>query len=98
VNILGHDIAAVKQTGGHVLAVARVTLDHLVVGLEARHANLLNAVGFVRRLGGRDNWSVCNKREMYARVGYEVGLELIEIDVEGAVEAKGGGDGGNDCA
>ena len=26
----------------------------------------------------------------------QVGLELIEIDIEGAIETKGGGDGGDD--
>ena len=33
---------------------------------------------------------------MDAGVGHEVGLELGDVDVEGAVEAEGGGDGGDD--
>ena len=28
-------------------------------------------------------------------VGHQVGLELSEINVEGAIESQGGGDGGN---
>jgi hypothetical protein len=35
VNILGNNITAVQQAGGHVLSVARIALHHLVVGLEA---------------------------------------------------------------
>jgi hypothetical protein len=35
VGILGHDISAVQQAGSHVLPVAGVALDHLVIGLEA---------------------------------------------------------------
>jgi hypothetical protein len=30
-----------------------------------------------------------------ARVGHQVGLELVQIDVEGAVEAERSGDGRN---
>lgn len=35
VAVTRNDIAAVKQSDGHVLAVARITDHHLVVGLEA---------------------------------------------------------------
>ena len=35
---------------------------------------------------------------MDARVRDQVGLELGQIDVEGSVEAQGGGDGGHDLA
>ena len=31
-------------------------------------------------------------------VGHQVGLELGQIHVEGAIEAQGGGDGGHDLA
>ncbi|KAI7091893.1 Tubulin alpha [Hortaea werneckii] len=81
VGVLGHDITTVEQASGHVLAVARVTLDHLVVGLEAGHGDLLDAV----RL-----------REVNTRVRDQVGLELVQVDVEGAVKAERGGDRGDD--
>lgn len=42
VSLLGDNITAVQQAGGHVLAVAGVTLDHLVVGLEAVHGDVLD--------------------------------------------------------
>lgn len=96
VSVLGDDVTAVEQAGGHVLAVARVTLDHLVVGLEASHGDLLDAVGLVGGLGGGDDRGVGDQREVDTRVGDQVGLELVEIDVEGAVETERSGDGRND--
>jgi hypothetical protein len=52
VGVLGDNVTAVQQARGHVLAVAGVALDHLVVGLEARHGHLLDRVGLVGGLGG----------------------------------------------
>lgn len=34
VHVLGHHVASVQQAARHVLAVARVALHHLVLGLE----------------------------------------------------------------
>ena len=96
VGVLGDNITTVKQAGGHVLAVAWVALNHLVVWLEAGHGDLLDGVGLVGCLGCGDNWGVGDEREMDTGVWHQVGLELVEIDVEGAVEAEGGGDGGDD--
>ena len=96
VGVLGDDVAAVQQTGGHVLAVTGVALDHLVVGLEAGHGHLLDRVGLVGGLGGRDNGRVGDKGEVDTGVGDQVGLELVQVDVERAVEAQRRGDGGND--
>lgn len=96
VGILGDDIATVQQAGGHVLAVTGVALHHLVVGLEARHGHLLDRVGLVGGLGGRDDGRVGNEGEVDTRVGDQVGLELVQVDVERAVEAERSGDGGND--
>lgn len=42
VDIVGNDITTVQQASGHVFAVAGITLDHLVVGLEARVRDLLH--------------------------------------------------------
>jgi hypothetical protein len=97
VNVLGDDIATVQQAGGHVLAVAWVALNHLVVWLEAGHGDLLDGVGLVGSLRGGDDWGVGNEREVDTWVGDEVGLELVQVDVEGAIEAEGGGDGRDDC-
>lgn len=96
VGVVGDNVTAVQQAGGHVLAVAGVTLDHLVVGLEARHGHLLDRVGLVGSLGGRDNRGVGDQREVDSGVGDQVGLELVQVDVEGTVESERGGDGGDD--
>ena len=40
VGVVGNNVTAVEQAGGHVLAVAGVALDHLVVGLEAYSQNM----------------------------------------------------------
>jgi len=97
VGVLGDDVAAVQQTGGHVLAIARVALDHLVVGLEACVGDLHDRVGLVGGLGGRDDGGIGDEREMDTGVRDQVGLELVQIDVEGAVEAERGSDGRDDC-
>jgi hypothetical protein len=96
VGVVGDDVAAVQQARGHVLAVAGVALDHLVVGLEARHGHLLDRVGLVGGLGSRDDGRVRNEREVDARVRDQVGLELVKIDVERAIEAERRGDRGDD--
>lgn len=97
VSVLGDDITTVQQASGHVLAVSGVALDHLVVGLEARHGHLLDGVGLVRSLSGRDDWRVGDQREVNARVWHQVGLEFVQVDVQGSIETKGSGDGRNDC-
>ena len=97
VGVLGDDVSAVEQAGGHVLAVARIALDHLVVRLEAGVGDLHDRVGLVGSLGGGDNGSVGNEREVDTGVGDQVGLELVEIDVEGTIETERGGDGRDDC-
>jgi hypothetical protein len=81
VDILGYNITTVQQTGSHVLSVAGVALHHLVVGLEAGHGDLLDGVGLVGCLGGGNDWGVGNEREVNTWVGYQIGLELVQINV-----------------
>jgi hypothetical protein len=108
VDILGDDVSSVEKTTGHVLALPGVALDHLVVALETRDCHLGYRVGLVERctsaetmidsltLFGRDDGCVGSKREMDPRERNQVGLELVQIDVEGTVESKRCGNGGND--
>jgi len=91
-DVLGHNVAAVEQAGSHVFAVARIAFHHLVVGLEARHGDLLDRVGFMGCLGSRHNRGVGDKGEMDARVWDKVGLELVQINVQRPIESKRGGD------
>lgn len=47
-------------------------------------------------LVSREDRGVSGKREMDSGEGNQVGLELVQVDVEGSVESEGGGDGGYD--
>lgn len=47
-------------------------------------------------LGGGNDWGVGDQREVDTWVWDKVGLELVEINVERAVKAERGGDGGDD--
>ena len=86
--VLGDDIATVEQAAGHVLALTGVALDHLVAGLEAREGHLrdgvLLMVGLVRGEEGRER----RDREVDTREGDEVGLELVQVDVQRAIETE----------
>jgi hypothetical protein len=97
VDILCDNITTVQQAGGHVLSVTWVTLNHLVVWLEAGHGDLLDRVGLVGCFSSGDNWSICDEREMNTWVRNQVGLELVEIDIERTVESEGGGNRGDNC-
>lgn len=97
VGVLGDNVAAVQQAGGHVLAGAGVALDHLVVGLEAGHGDLLNRVGLVGGLDGRDDRRVGDQGEVDTRIGHKVRLELVQIDVERAIEAERRGNRRDNC-
>jgi hypothetical protein len=95
VGLLGDNVTTVQQAGSHVFAVTGVALDHLVVGLEAGHGDLVDRVGLVEGLGSGDDGSICNQGEVDTGVWHEVGLELVQVDVEGSVETERGGDGGD---
>lgn len=92
VGVVGNNVTAVKQAGSHILAVAGITLDHLVVGLKAGHGDLLHGVGLVSSLGSRDDRGIGDQREVNSGVRHQVGLELVQIDVEGTIKTKRGGD------
>lgn len=92
VRLTGHNVTAVQQAGGHVFAVAGIALDHLVVGFEAGHGDLIDRVGLVGGLVSRDDRRVGNEREVNTGVRDQVGLELVQINVEGAIETQGGSD------
>merc|ERR1719158_1016932 len=98
VHILGDDVAAVQHTAGHVLAMSWVAFDHRVGWLKASIGDLRNTQGLVVSLLGRDDGSIGDEGEVDPRVGHQVGLELVQIDVQGSVEPQRGSDGGDDLA
>jgi hypothetical protein len=96
VGVTGDDVAAVQEGTGHVVGGAGVTDDHLVVGFEALEGDVLDAVGFVLGFGFGDDGGAGDEGVVDSGVGDEIGLEFSEVDVQGAFEAEGGGDGGDD--
>merc|ERR1719322_1697416 len=98
VHVLGHHVSSVEEAAGHVLAVTRVTLDHLVGRLEAGVGDLRDDELFMVGLLGRDDGSVCDQGEVDPGVGHQVGLEFSQVHVQGSVEPQGGRDGGHDLA
>ena len=98
VDVLGDDVTSVEQAAGHVLAVSRVALDHLVLRLEASIGYLSDRQLLVSSAVGGDDRRVGCQREVDSRVRHQVSLELVEIDVESAVESERGGDRGDNLA
>merc|ERR1719357_427014 len=98
VHVLGHHVSSVEEAAGHVLAVTRVALDHLVSRLEASVGDLRDGELLMVGLLGRDNRGVGDQGEVDPGVGHQVGLELSQVHVQGSVEPQGGSDGGHDLA
>merc|ERR1719397_1893931 len=98
IDVLGDDVAPVEHAAGHVLAMPRVALHHLVGRLKAGIGDLSNRQLLVVGLLGGDHRGVDGQGEMDPRVGHQVRLELSEVDVKGAVEPQRGCDGGDDLS
>ena len=85
-----------SETEAAHLAVARVALGHHGGRLEGGVGDLghrqLLVVGLLRG----DDRGVGGEHEVDARVGHQVGLELGHVHVEGAVEAQGRRQRGDD--
>ena len=88
IDVLRDNITTVQHTAGHVLAVTRITLHHLVGRLEAGIGDFSHRQLLVVSLLGRDDWCVGGQWEVDTWVGHQVGLELGQIDIEGTVKAQ----------
>ena len=93
IDVLGHDISTIQHAAGHVLAVARVTLHHLVGRLETGVSDFSHAQLLVVCFLGRNDGGIGHQGEMDSRVWHQVGLELGKIHIEGTIESEGGSDG-----
>ena len=71
---------SVEKANGHVLAVARVALHHLVGRLEAHLRDLAHGQRLVVGLLGGDHGRVGGKREVNARVWDEICLRSNDKD------------------
>ena len=96
VDVLGDDVTTVQHAAGHVLPVTWVALDHLVGWLEGCVGDLGNRQLLVVGLLGGDDRGVGGQREVNSWVGDQVGLELGQVDVEGAVKSQRGRDRADD--
>ena len=90
VDVLGDDIAAIQHAAGHVLALARIALDHLIGRLEHGRRDVGHAHLLVLRLLRRHDGRIGGERKVNARIGHQIGLELGQVDVERAGEAQRG--------
>jgi hypothetical protein len=93
IHILGDHITTVHEAAGHVLAMAWVALGHHGRWLEGTVGDLSHRELLVVGLLSRDDWSVRRKHEVDPRVGYQVGLELVNIHVQSTIEPQGGSKG-----
>merc|ERR1719262_587848 len=96
VHVLGDDITTVHQADSHVFTVTGVTLGEHGGGLEHRVGDLAHGQLLVVRLLSRDDRRVRRKHEVDTRVGHQVGLELGDVHVQGAIETQGGSQRGRD--
>ena len=93
VDILRDNITTIQHAAGHVLAVTRVTLHHLVGWLKAGVGDLSYRQLLVVSLLSGDDRSVGGQGEVDTWIWHQVGLELGQIDVESTIEAQRGRDG-----
>ncbi len=91
VDVFGDDVASVEHGAGHVLAVSGVALGHHGGWLEGGVGDFGHGELFMVGLLCGDDWGVGGKHEVDTGVGHQVGLELGDVDVQGAVESQGGG-------
>merc|ERR1712019_230176 len=96
VHVLGDDITTVHEAHSHVLTVARIALGEHGSGLEHRVGDLTDGELLVVGFLGRNDRRVGRKHEVDTGVWHQVGLELGDVDVQGAIESQGGSQGRRD--
>ena len=84
-----------QQAAGHVFTTTRVTFLHLVGWLKASIGDLCYRKLFMVGFLSRDDRGVCGQREVDAGIGHQVGLELCQIHIQGAIKPQGSSDGGH---
>jgi hypothetical protein len=98
VDVLVDDVSSVQNASGHVLPVSWVTLHHLVGRGETHVCELSDGELSVLAPVRGDEGGVGGDREVDSRVRDQVGVELVEVDGESAVESEKCRDGGDDLA
>ena len=88
-HVFGSDVTAVQQTARHVFPLPRVALHHLIGWFETRCGDLLDRVPFHERVLAGNYGSERAHRKVDSRVGNQIGLKLVQIDVQTTGESKG---------
>ena len=78
-----------------VFSFPRVALDHLVSSLETGEGHVRDRVLFVMSFGGGNDGGESGEREVDTGERHQVGLEFVQIDIQGTVESERSGDGRN---
>jgi hypothetical protein len=91
VAVSGNDISTVEKSHSHVFSLSRVTDHHLVGGLCALAGELIDPEALMRRLFLADDRSIADQRVMDAWVWHQIGLEFVEINIQGPVKTQTGG-------
>jgi len=91
IDILRYDISSVHKAAGHIFTVTRITFDHHTSRLEDGVGEFGNGKLFVVSLFSGDDRSIRCQHKMDTRIRHQVGLELSDIDVQGTIETKRGG-------
>ena len=87
--IFGNHVATVQQSAGRVFTMARVTFHHLVGWFKASIGDLCCSKLFMVGFLSRDDRGVCGQREVDAGIGHQIGLELCQIHIQGAIKPRG---------
>jgi hypothetical protein len=92
-DIFGNHITTVQQAASPLFTMARVTFHHLVGWFKKGTGDFcyrkLLMVGFL----SRDDSVINGQREVDLSVGYQVGLEFCQIDIQGSIKSEGSSDG-----
>ena len=94
-DFLGDDVSTVHQTSGHVLALAGLALDKHVLLFEEGGGELGNRMGLVEGILGAVDGRIRGQQKVDPGVRNQIDLELVNIDVQGTLEAERGGQGGD---
>ena len=92
VAVSGNDITTVEESHGHVFALGWITNHHLVGRFCALAGELIDLEALMGRLLLANDRSIADQRIVDTWIWNEVRLELVEVNIQGAVKAQTGGD------
>uniref|UniRef100_A0A0K2SVE1 Putative LOC100382917 [Zea mays] n=1 Tax=Lepeophtheirus salmonis TaxID=72036 RepID=A0A0K2SVE1_LEPSM len=98
IDILWGYIPTVQHATRHVFTVTRITLDHLVDWLEAGVGDLRDRELLVVSFFRGDNGGISDEGEVDTGIGNQIGLEFVQIHIEGSIKAERGRDGRDDLS